>query len=274
MDQKPKKQNVTKMLTKLALLLAACTVMLYTSCRKTENAPAPINKTGQTTSDASTPPSNADLSKEIASNLAHSVGGAYGGTNLTTSIDSLSLAGHLGPHQDFESPLLCGLFTDSLVNINTKQGDTTSHTGGNLTFYFNCDNEKPSGYIAYDSLATTRQAPHGWYQQYYVKQAYTIKCLDAKHQFIGVNGDNYFYQYQQITCGCGKHVITIENCNFVLNNLTIDVCKKDILSGTATFTAYGEGWHVAGTMVFIGNHTANVTIGNDTFQINTLKYSW
>ncbi|HWD88948.1 MAG TPA: hypothetical protein VG367_12525 [Mucilaginibacter sp.] len=271
MEQKPKKQNVTKTFTKLALPMLACAVMLYSSCRKNENAPAPVNKTAQTNS--TTTPTNSDLSKAIAINLAHSIGGAYGGVNLTTGVDSLSLASHLGPHNDFESPALCGLFTDSLVNFSNKQGDTTSHTGGNLTFYFNCDNGKPSGYIAYDSLATTRQA-HSWYDQFYVKQAYTIKCLDDKHQFIGVNGDNYFYEYNQVTCGCGEKVITIQNCNFVLNNLTIDVCKKDILSGTATFTAYGEGWHVSGTLVFIGNHTANVTIGGDTFQINTLRYSW
>jgi hypothetical protein len=214
------------------------------------------------------------LSKQIAFSLARSIGGMYGGVNLMNGIDSLSLAGHLGPHKSYNNSLLCGLFTDSLVNQNATEGDTVSHTGGNLTFFFNCDSGKTNGYIAYDSLATTRHAPNGWYQNYYVKQAYTIKCLDAKHQFVGVNGDNYFYQYMNLICDCGKSVVDIENCNFVLNNLVIDVCKKDILSGTATFTAYGEGWHVEGTLVFIGNHTANVTIGGQTFQINTLNFSW
>ncbi|MBS1532584.1 MAG: hypothetical protein JSU01_19930 [Bacteroidetes bacterium] len=267
MERKPEKtQKVTRTFTKLALPLLACAVMLYTSCRKTENAPAPVNKAGQTTT-----PTNAALAKQIAMNLAHSVSGRFGGINLMGGMNSLSLGQH---NAGLENPLLCGLFTDSLVDLNSTQGDTTTHIGGNQTFFFNCDSGKTKGYVAYDSLNTTRKVPNGWYQGFYVKQAYTIKCLDSRNRFIGVNGDNYFYQYMNLICDCGKNVVDIENCNFVLNNLKICLDCSDIVSGTATFTAYGEGWHVSGTLEFIGNHTANVTIGGDTFQINTLDYSW
>jgi len=267
MKQTPdQKQKVTKTIAKLALPLMACAVMLYSSCRKSDLAPAPAAKAGQTTN----APSNEELSKQIVANLAHSLSGGYGGASMMKGLDSLNLAGHKG----LESSLLCGFFTDSLVDRTAKQGDTTSHLGGELTFAFTCDNGKPTGYSAYDSLATTRQVPNGWYQQYYIKQAYTIKCLDDKHQFIGVNGDNYFYQYMNLICDCGKSAIDIENCNFVLHDLKIDICKKDILSGTADFTANGNNWHVEGTLVFIGNHLANVTIGGNTFQIDTRNFSW
>src|SRR5579863_3941274 len=188
------KQKTTKVITNLLLPVMACAVMLYSSCRKNESAPVP-SKTAQTTS--TTKPTNDALSKQIIANLAQAIGGMHGGVNLMNGIDSLSLAGHLGPHKGYNGALLCGLFTDSLVNLSGNQGDTVSHTGGNLTFFFNCDSGKTKGYIAYDSLATTRQLTNGWYQFFYVKQAYTIKCLDAKHQFIGVNGDNYFYQYMK-----------------------------------------------------------------------------
>ncbi len=126
-------------------------------------------------------------------NLTKSLHGSFVRVNLMHSIDSLSLSGHQGPHQGSNSyPALCGFFTDSLVNQNATEGDTVSHTGGNQTFFFNCTNGKPSGYTAYDSLGTTRNIPKGLFQNYYIKQAYTIQCLDDKHLFVGVNGDNYF----------------------------------------------------------------------------------
>ncbi|MFI5158647.1 MAG: hypothetical protein ACHQF4_07255, partial [Sphingobacteriales bacterium] len=153
------------------------------------------------------------------------------------------------------------------------EGDTVSHTGGNESFFFNCTNGKTSGYTAYDSLGTTRNIPKGLFQNYYVKQAYTIQCLDDKHLFVGVNGDNYFYQLVNIDCACtGTTYADVENSNYVLNNLKIDVCKQDILSGTATFKAYGYHWAITGTVTFLGNYMADMIIdGNSTVYHMNLK---
>jgi len=179
-------------------------------------------------------------------------------------VDSVSLGGHLGPHHYNGNNLLCGFFTDSLVDVSNTQGDTLSHTAGNLTFFFNCDNGKPTGYTAYDSLNTTRTLPRGLFQNYYSKQYYTIKCLDDKHLFVGINGDVYMYDLVNETCNCTD----IENANYVLKDLVVDICHRDITSGTATFEAYGVGWHVTGTVTFLGNHMADIDINGQVYHVN------
>jgi len=217
----------------------------------------------------------ATLSNQIANNLAHSLAGKTGGVNLMGGIDTVTFRGARNLCSCYNNMPLCGFFTDSLVNLDSKEGDTTSHAGGNLTFYFNCENGKKAGYTAYDSLGISRTTPDGWAQHYYIKQAYTIQSLDNKHQFIGVSGDNYFYQEMNLHCDCKNSTyVDIESSNYVLNNLTIDVCKKDILSGTATFKAYGEGWSLSGTVNFLGNHMADVTMNGQTYHVDISQYSW
>src|SRR3569832_1254540 len=104
MEQKPdKKQKTVKTFTKLALPVLACVVMLYTSCRKTDIAPAPGKKTVQTQASTNAP-ANDELARQVVSNLAHSLSGSYGGASMMKGIDSLNLAGHKG----LESSLLCG----------------------------------------------------------------------------------------------------------------------------------------------------------------------
>jgi hypothetical protein len=255
-----KKQNVAININVL-LSVMVCVLMFYTSCRKADNSPIPSTSTQAATNEA--------LSSEIAVNVAKSLAGNFGGINLMDGVDSVSLAGHNGPHHGYGLNSLCGFFTDSLVNYDHTQGDTTTHTGGNLTFYFNCENGKPTGYTAYDSLSTIKTTPKGS-SEYYVKQYYTIKCLDNKHLFVGVNGDIYFYNSTTIMCGCHQTVTTIENANYVLKDLTVDLCHKDILSGTATFKAYGKNWYLTGTIIFLGGHMADITINNQVYHVNLL----
>jgi len=269
MKQLPEKtKNHVNINIKPLLVLMVCLALVYTSCRKTENAPTPVTTSTATNKTID----NKALSTQLALNMANSLAGKLGGANLMDGADSVSLTGHQGPHHGYNSNALCGFFTDSLVSMDSVQGDTTSHTGGNLTFFFDCKDGKRAGYSAYDSIGTTRTTSKGLFQNYYVKQYYTIKCLDDKHQFVGVNGSNYFYQLVNISCGCHQTYADIENSVYYLKDLTIDVCKKDILSGTATFKAYGDGWHISGTMTFLGNHMADMIIDGDStvYHVNLL----
>lgn len=223
--------------------MMVCVAMIYTSCRKSENAPAPS--------------SNITTNGQIAVNLSKSLAGSFGGVNLNDGVDSISVAGHLGPHHacSCTNPTLCGFFTDSLVNYNATVGDTTIHTGGYLKFFFNCVNGKLSGYTAADSLSTTKTVPGQAPQLYRVQQDYDIQALDAQHEFIGVSGNNY------LTTSDG-------GSNYVVSNLKINVITKDILSGTATFESWGSWGDVKGTMTFLGNHMADMVIGGKTYHVN------
>ncbi|HVV53861.1 MAG TPA: hypothetical protein VHC47_00965 [Mucilaginibacter sp.] len=244
------------------LAIAVCATLVYSSCRKSDNAPVPSGSSSSQTQ------SDSQLSSQIAVNVAQTLAGHFGGVNLMDGVDSVSLSNHEGPHHDLANNPLCGFFTDSLVNYDHTSGDTTTHTGGNLTFYFNCQDGQSTGYTAYDSLYTSRKTPSSS-TEWYVKQYYTIKALDPKHEFIGVDGDIYYYDSTILSCGCHS----IENVNYVLNNLTVNVCgcSRDILSGTATFKAYGHNWSAEGSITFLGNHMADITINGTLYHVNLLS---
>lgn len=266
-----KKQTALKINLKALAVLAFVVMISYTSCRKADNSPLPTSTTDTKA------PSTGDIGSQIALNIVESLNGKLGGVNLMDGIDSVKLADFSSPQNRLSTNSLnslCGFFTDSLVNIDRTIADTTIHTGGNLTFYFNCKNGQKDGYTAYDSLNTIRTTPKGSYQ-YYVKQYYTIKALTDNHQFIGVNGDIYYYNQSVTHCSCGQTVTTIENVNYVLNDLTINVCgcSRDVLSGTATFKAYGKNWSVTGSMTFLGNHLADITINGKLYHANLQKHT-
>ena len=250
-----------KLNIKLLLAVMICLTVVYSSCRKSENKPAS---------------SAVDIkaqSGQIALNLAQSLAGNFGGVNIMDGVDSVSLTGHQGPHHGYNADALCGFYTDSVVNWNYNGSDTTEHIGGDLTFFFDCTGGKATGYTAYDSLNYVRTTSGGSNNSF-VKQYYTIKCLTDNHDFIGVNGDIYYENKTITDCKCNVAFTNIENVNYVLKDLTVNVCgcSKDILSGTATFKAYGLNWSLTGTVTFLGNHEADVTINGVTYQVNLITH--
>jgi hypothetical protein len=246
---------------KFTLPFALFFMMVYTSCRKAEKAPASTSITAAV---------NDTAASQIAVNLASSLNGSYGGSNANDAVDSISFDdNHDGPHHGKPGSTLCGFFTDSVVNYNTICDAFKSHTGGNLTFYFNCKDGRPDGYKAYDSLNTVGTSKKYSFQNM-VKQAYFIQCLNDDHTLNGVNGDIYIYV--AINCFDKSVKPNISTGNYVLCNLVIDLEKHDIISGTATFQAFGTNnygsWNLSGSMVFLGDHKAKITIGDKWWIID------
>ena len=254
MELKPYKTGIVERYIKGILPIVLGILLVYTSCRK-----------DSTTGPSTQVPSNSALSKQIALNISKSLAGNFGGVNLKDGVN-VSVEDHLGPHYacgcNHGNPL-CGFYTDSLVNYNATIGDTTIHTGGNLKFYFNCIDGKLSGYTANDSLTTTKTTPAS-VSTYEVQQYYTIVALDSAKNFIGVNGTNSLHTsivYTNNSPSDGGGVF------YKLSNLKIDVVNKDILSGSATFKAWGSNWSASGSIVYLGNHKANFTLNGTTTQI-------
>lgn len=256
-----KKQNATNFCIKPLLPIIVCFMMVYTSCRKTEVVTSPT--AAQTSSDEA-------VSSQIALNLTQSLAGTYGGVNVHDGVDSVSLSDHTGPKHGYNANPLCGFFSDSLVNYTHKKGDTTTHTTGSLKFYFNCKNGKSTGYTASDSLVTVKTTPEKVYN-YFTKQYYTIKCLEDD-KFNGVDGQIDYTN--SVTCLCSNTVININSASYILSNLTIDLCHNDILSGTATFTAYGtnkgQNWNMTGSVTYLGKHMADVLFNGNVYHVNVL----
>ena len=250
-----KSQMGAKAYIKPIIPIMLCVLMIYSSCRK-DSTTAPSNQTT----------TNAALSSQIALNVSKSLSGTFGGVNLNDGVN-VSVDGHLGPHYACgctNSNPLCGFVTDSLVNYNNKVVDTTWHTGGNLKFYFNCVNGKLSGYTAFDSLMTTKTTPQS-VSTYQVQQYYTIVALDSAKNFIGVNGTNEIVTRVTYTNGSPSD---LSGASYKLSNLKIDVVHSDILSGTATFVSYGSNWDINGTITFLGNHMADITMGGKVYHTN------
>ena len=254
-----KSQMGVKAYIKPIIPIMLCALMIYSSCRK-DSVTSPSNQ----------PTSNEALSGQIAVNLAKSLAGTYGGVNLNDGVDSITVADHNGPQHacscSHNNPL-CGFYTDSLVNYNNKIVDTTWHTGGNLKFWFNCVDGKITNYTAYDSLMTTKTTPQS-VSTYRVQQYYTIQSLDSLHHFVGVNGTNDLLTTVTYT-GNSKAPET-GGAHYGLTNLDIDVVAKDIKSGTATFQAYGSNWNTSGSITFLGNHMADITMGGKVYHTNLL----
>ena len=243
-----------KICLKFAIALMLGGTLLYTSCQKSENKPAASTK----------PVSNTDVSAQVAVNLTKALSGSMGGVNLNKSLNPKSLVSSY-PSQTYS---LCGFAADSVLNYYTNDGDTVkSHTTGNAHFLFDCQNGQPDGYTAYDTTLTVGTAP---------KYTFTY------------NIDQYYRIY---VCGCGMlsvygnqianidlklyndpiHVIA-KNV-YTLNGLTIDLNKQsDITSGTADFTSVGTNssgsWNLTGTITYIGNHQAKVTVGSTTVTVD------
>ena len=157
---------------------------------------------------------------------------------------------------------------DSVLNYYTNVGDTIkSHTVGNNKFYFDCLNGQPNGYTAYDTTVTAGTGPKYTFI-YKIDQYYRIYVCGCG--ILTVNGNQKaFIDYNYNN----KNDSYYAHNTYILNNLNIDLHKNsDITSGTATFTSVGVNvygkWNLTGTINYIGNHEAQVTVSGVTTVVN------
>jgi hypothetical protein len=240
---------------KVALPLLAGVVVFYTSCNKTSNTPA-----AQT--------AGADVvSSEVAASLTQSLAGTYGGVNLNSGVTTPSV---INDNHTVNTPnSLCGFTADAPLDYDTNTGATRSHTTGRLIFYFNCINGQPAGYFANDSLKTIGTAP-GYSFLYDITQNYVIKSLNSKNTLLFVNGNlKSFVDLNYSKPGIKP---TSDHTNYVLTGLTVDLSNNnDITSGLATFVSTGSNnygsWNYVGTIKYLGNHKADVTINGKVYHV-------
>ncbi len=245
-----------------ALILLSGIALLYTSCKKD----AAKQNTTQSQTTAATPDVISNL---VAANLSQSLAGAYGGVNVGDGLNAPSLVSNSGHHHGFPGSL-CGFTADSVLNYDTTAGDTVSHTTGRLIFYFNCLNGQPDGYFANDSLHTTGTTP-GYSFMYDVTQYYVITSLNPDNTQLFVDGA--LKSFVDITYNQQGVKPTSAHTTYVLTKLKVDLTNKHntINSGTATFVSTGSNnygsWSFTGTIKYLGNHKADVTINGVVYHL-------
>jgi hypothetical protein len=255
-----------KLYTKRAIILLLGVALSYSACKKDVKS-TPVAQTQTASTDV--------VSTQVATNLAQSLSGAYGGVNLNSGISSPSLATNSSSRavNSLSSTATCGFFDDNGIDVKTNIGDTIkSETTGAIDFSFKCDTHgNHNGFINDDSLLTIGKAP-GYAFTFDLTQHYNVSILaDANHLEVDGNIKSFI---DFIYTKKGTSPTSVHN-KFVLSGLEIDLTKgADITGGTATFTSEGTyggaTWDLTGLVKFIGNHEATITINGKTVTVNLL----
>ena len=275
-----------KLKFKVALVLLTGVVFFYIACKKSNQSPSNDGTVSLTV-----------VSSQIAENIAQSLAGAYGGVNISNGLILPGFTTKYSTSVSIGADLfdLCSFAPDTALSYSTNIGDTIkSTTKGIFKFYFSCDTLKApkingysdysllNGYNAYDSLLTTGIAPKDSFI-YNIKASYNVKALDTVNIPLIINGSSN--KLLSVNGGLKSFVDakainkTVASASvhafYTLTGVTVDLTKNgDITSGTATFNATGSynnvAWNNKGTVTFLGNNKANITINTKIYNANLL----
>jgi hypothetical protein len=164
----------------------------------------------------------------------------------------------------------CGLTIDTTVNYSYAVNDTTASVSGTIKFAFTCNNSVVNGYTTNDNLSILFASPQ-LALTYKVAENLTLLSLDPSNpnsnfSLSGTLNSNGSYQFKTGSQRSGTQIF-----NYTLTNLVYDPVAGDIVSGSGSFVTSGSGpqglWSYQGTITFLGNHAATVTIGGKSYSV-------
>lgn len=268
-----------KLKLKPLLLLLAGIAIVYTACKK-----------------SSTKPSNPTLTPDVvagqlAVNIYQSLFGGLGAFDISSGLNAPStlgvhanaIGGGLKAPSTFQQPLnskmtanfasnlSCGLVIDTTLNVSYSSNGTTATLTGSIKFNYLCANSQVSGFTTNDNLSIAL-ASDSLNFSYKVGENLTLTSLNptdpnANLSLSGSLNSNGSYQYNTGTKASGTSVF-----DYTLTSLIISPVLGDVVSGNATFNTSGTGpkgvWNYQGTIVFLGNHFATVTINGKIYHVN------
>jgi hypothetical protein len=214
--------------TKLTAILI-CIAFIYSSCQKT--ALKPVSTTPTTTG-------NDAVGAQIALNLAKSLSGQYGGTNINNGIkapNSLILA-KKGPAINGIYDL-CNVSLDTTYNNTVLAHDTTLVTTGHLVFTYTCGIKGVNGYKVTDSIATA-SANAVFYNTITVVQNYIVTALDTTYKLVAMDG-NVTEKTHNSTLKNGSTTAYHDLASqYVLNGVQVNYSTgyANMFTGTASYT--------------------------------------
>ncbi|MCR8561389.1 hypothetical protein KXD93_27295 [Mucilaginibacter sp. BJC16-A38] len=253
-----------KLKTLLSIAIVAGMAVIYTACKKSDTSSA----------NALTP---AQVSSQVALDLAQNLFGGYGGVNVGQGLDA---PGGLAVKQshgkllhDLSNPF-CGLVIDTTVNETSDPGsDTTASVSGHLYFAFSCTNDMVTGYTTKDNL-TISLSTASFSLVSKINEDLSLLAINpadnnSKLILKGTLGSAGTYSYKTGTKKSGTRAFS-----YVLSSLVLDPNQDDIVAGSASFTTTGTGttgsWSYIGTITFLGGHKVSITINGKTYNVNLL----
>ena len=245
---------------KLFLVLLAGVAITYTACKKSNtNASGPA-----------LPPQQ--VASQVALTISQSLFGGLGfdiSGGLNAPIDfAVHTKGKV--LQTLTNPD-CSLTVDTTLNYTGAANGGTASISGNVKFNFFCTNNVVTGFATNDNLTISLASPDLSFT-YKVGENLTLTAVNPAdpNSDLSISGSlnsSGSYQYNTGTKKSGTEVF-----DYTLSSLVFDPNAGDILSGSATFNTQGTGpkgvWNYQGTMTFLGNQMADVTINGKVYHVN------
>ena len=266
---------------RLSFLLVASIAITYTACKKSST----------TTSDPKIAPDV--VAGQVAVNIYQSLFGGMGAFDVSGGLGAPST---LGVHandisrgittpfaaygtlpkpkvttHNFATDPTCGQSIDTTLSVTGSSNGGTATITGTVKFNYTCTNNVVSGFTTNDVLTIVLASP-SLNLSYKVGENLTLLSLNPAddNANLSLNGSlssNGSYQYNTGTKRSGTEVF-----DYTLSQLIISPTLGDVVSGSATFNTSGTGprgvWSYSGTMVFLGDHLATVTINGKVYHVN------
>jgi len=261
---------------KLSFLTLLCAVIAFSACKKSSSNPSTV--------------APKEVATQVALNISQSLFGSLGfdlsgGLNAPSSFAVNALGGKSGSKAIFSVPGNntqrraltsltnpdCGLVVDTALTFTIDDGINTATIAGTFGFSFSCTNNIVSGYNTHDNLTISLVNTSVSYT-YKVVENVTLTSLNptddnsniSMHGTLASNG-----AYQLLT---GTKKSGTQAFSYTLSSLIFSPVSGDIISGSASFTTSGTGangtWNYQGTITFLGNQTAKVTINGTAYTVN------
>ena len=260
-------------LTRIAIALIAVT-FIFSACKKSESGIKP----------ASTPKPNPDaVAKQIALSLYNSLSGKMGGTNINDGIKAPASVTRRNSKSLNSISSLCGFTLDTSYSSLTTSADTSFWSSTKLVFTNTCTTTNVDGYAVYDSVKTEASTAK-FVNSYQNIQKYRVVALDNTFKLVSCNGSintTIWNTTNATTSAAGTYHAL--GCNYDLQGLTIDFSSgtANITKGTAPYTSYtkdidattsaeGVTINYTGTIEFLGNYKAKLTIAPNHYY--TIDY--
>ena len=249
--------------SKLLGVMFLSMALVYSACKKSSTTPSSPALTPQT------------VAGQVAVNISQSLFGGLGAFDVSGGLSApTSFAVHAKGKvlQSTINPE-CGTIVDTTLTTSETSGSTTVTFGGSVKASFTCINNLLSAYSTVDNVTISLANPDTTFS-YKVSENFTVTSLDptnmsANLSITGTLTSNATYQFKTGSLGNGTEVF-----DYTLTSIIVSPTTDSAVSGSATFNTSGTGpqgvWNYQGTIVFLGNNMATVTISGKTYTVNLL----
>lgn len=249
-----------KLKLRTIFLVLTGTAIIYSGCKKA----------AKTTSDPQLAPQ--DVASQVALNIDQSLFGGLG-FDISGGLSSpTSFAVHTKGKvlQSLTNPD-CSLVIDTTMSYTGAANGGSATIAGTFKFSFLCVNNVVSGFTTNDNIIIGLTSPT-LNLNYKVAENLTLLSANPLNQNanLSLNGSlnsNGSYQYNTGTKRSGTEVF-----DYTLTSVIFSPAAGDVVSGKATFNTSGSGpkgvWNYQGTITFLGNHMATVTINGKAYSVN------